>query len=87
MIVTALEELSASRSKVYIDGELAFVLYKGELRSYHLSVGEEIAQKDYGRSAAEAGEAACHEFADKAGVYGKAAARQAEGRILSPADN
>ena len=47
MIVTALEELSASRSKVYIDGELAFVLYKGELRSYHLSVGEEIAQKDY----------------------------------------
>lgn len=47
MIVTALEELSASRSKVYIDGELAFVLYKGEQRSYHLSVGEEIAQKDY----------------------------------------
>lgn len=47
MIVTALEELSTSRSKVYIDGELAFVLYKGELRSYHLSVGEEIAQKDY----------------------------------------
>lgn len=47
MIVTALEELSASRSKVYIDGEFAFVLYKGELRSYHLGVGEEIAQKDY----------------------------------------
>lgn len=47
MIVTALEELSASRSKVYIDGEFAFVLYKGELRSYHLCVGEEIAQKDY----------------------------------------
>lgn len=47
MIVTAFEELSASRSKVYIDGEFAFVLYKGELRSYHLRVGEEIAQKDY----------------------------------------
>lgn len=47
MKVTALEELSASRSKVYIDGEFAFVLYRGELRSYHLRAGEEIAQKDY----------------------------------------
>lgn len=47
MKVTALEELSGSRSKVYIDGEFAFVLYRGELRLYHLRVGEEIAQKDY----------------------------------------
>lgn len=47
MRVTAFEELSASRSKVYIDGEFAFVLYKSELRRYHLCVGEEIAQKDY----------------------------------------
>lgn len=47
MKVTAFEELSASRSRVYIDGEFAFVLYKGELRSYHLCVGEEIAQEDY----------------------------------------
>lgn len=47
MKVTAFEELSRSRSKVYIDGEFAFVLYKGELRFYHLRVGEEIAQKDY----------------------------------------
>lgn len=47
MRVTALEELSRSRSKVYIDGEFAFVLYKGELRFYHLRAGEEIAQKDY----------------------------------------
>lgn len=47
MKVTAFEKLSASRSKVYIDGEFAFVLYKGELRSYHLCVGEEIAREDY----------------------------------------
>lgn len=47
MIVTAVEELSKSRSKIMIDGELAFVLYKGELRLYHICVGEEIAQKDY----------------------------------------
>lgn len=47
MRVTAFEELSRSRSKVYIDGEFAFVLYKGELRLYHLCAGEEIAQRDY----------------------------------------
>ncbi|MCM1057541.1 MAG: recombination regulator RecX [Firmicutes bacterium] len=47
MRVTAIEELSRSRSKIYIDGEFAFVLYKGERRLYHLQVGEEIAQKDH----------------------------------------
>ena len=47
MIVTAVEELSKSRSRVMIDGEVAFVLYKGELRLYHISVGEEITTKDY----------------------------------------
>lgn len=47
MIVTAVEELSKSRSKIMIDGEFAFVLYKGELRLYHIREGEEIAQKDY----------------------------------------
>ncbi|MCM1192241.1 MAG: RecX family transcriptional regulator [Butyrivibrio sp.] len=47
MKVTALEDLSRSRSKVYIDGEFAFVLYRGELHRYHLQVGEEIVQEDY----------------------------------------
>ncbi len=47
MTVTAVEELSKSRSKVMIDGEFAFVLYKGELRLYHIVVGQEIAQEDY----------------------------------------
>lgn len=47
MIVTAVEELSKSRSKIMIDGEFAFVLYKGELRLYHIRVGEEIDRKDY----------------------------------------
>lgn len=49
MTVTAIEELSKSRSKVYIDEEFAFVLYKGELRTYHVRVGEGIEQKDYDR--------------------------------------
>lgn len=47
MTVTAIEELSKTRSKVYIDDEFAFVLYKGEIRTYHVCLGEEIGQKDY----------------------------------------
>lgn len=47
MRVTKLEELSKSRSRVFIEHEFAFVLYKGELRSYHICEGEEIAEEDY----------------------------------------
>lgn len=47
MRVTGVEQLSGARSRVFIDQEFAFVLYKGELRSYHISVGEELAQSDY----------------------------------------
>ena len=47
MIVTNIEELAKSRSKIYIDGEFAFVLYKGELRLYGLKVGIQLSQNDY----------------------------------------
>jgi len=47
MKVTQVVELSKSRSKVYIDQEFAFVLYKGELRLYHVREGEEIVEEDY----------------------------------------
>ena len=47
MRVTRTEELSKSRCRVFIDEEFAFVLYKGELRLYHIVPGEEIAQEDY----------------------------------------
>ncbi len=47
MIVTQIIEFSKNRSKVYIDQEFAFVLYKGELRLYHLKEDTEIAQEDY----------------------------------------
>ena len=47
MKVTRIEELTKSRSKVYIDEEFAFVLYKGELRQYHFVPGEEISPEDY----------------------------------------
>lgn len=47
MIVTRLSEVSASRVKVYIDEQSAFVLYKGELRKYGLREGEPIEKKIY----------------------------------------
>lgn len=47
MRVTGIEEMSKSRSRVYIDEEFAFVLYKGELRLYHICVGQDIKQEDY----------------------------------------
>ncbi len=47
MKVTQIEELSKNRSKVSLEGEFAFVLYKGELRLYHVREGEELAEKDY----------------------------------------
>lgn len=47
MLITQIEELSKSRSKVFIEQEFAFVLYKGELRLYHIREGEEISEADY----------------------------------------
>lgn len=47
MRVTQVVELSKSRSKVYIEQEFAFVLYKGELRLYHIREGEELTEEDY----------------------------------------
>ncbi len=45
MKITAIEELSKARSRVWIDGEFAFVLYKGELRLYRIRAGEEISEE------------------------------------------
>lgn len=47
MTVTMLSEVSASKVKVYIDEQPAFVLYKGELRKYGLREGEPIEEKIY----------------------------------------
>ncbi|MBO4748758.1 MAG: regulatory protein RecX [Lachnospiraceae bacterium] len=47
MIVTGIAAVTKSRSKVFLDGEFAFVLYKGELRRFHLREGEEISPKAY----------------------------------------
>ncbi|WP_026523683.1 regulatory protein RecX [Butyrivibrio sp. MB2005] len=42
MIVSGIEPFDNKRSKIFIDGEFAFVLYKGEIRDYHIKTGEEI---------------------------------------------
>ena len=47
MLVTQVTELSKSRSKVYIDQEFAFVLYKGELRLYHIKEGQQLSEEDH----------------------------------------
>ncbi len=47
MLVTKMIEVSKVKSKVYIDDEFAFVLYKGELRVHHIKEGQELEEKDY----------------------------------------
>lgn len=47
MQITQIEELTKSRSKVYIDREFAFVLYKGELRQHQIKEGTDISSETY----------------------------------------
>lgn len=47
MIITDIQEFDKKRCKVYIDGEFAFVLYKGELRDYVIRSGCEIPDESY----------------------------------------
>lgn len=47
MIVTDILEISASKKKVYIDQEFAFVLYKGELRKYGIANGATLRPEIY----------------------------------------
>ena len=45
MIVTDIVEVTKAKSRVFLDGEFAFVLYKGELRLYKIRKDEEIKQE------------------------------------------
>lgn len=47
MTVTGITEISKTRIRVEVDGEAAFVLYRGELRRYPLKAGEEISEQAY----------------------------------------
>ena len=47
MKVTQIIDMDKQRSRIFIDGEFAFVLYKGELREYHICEGCEISDELY----------------------------------------
>ena len=47
MIVTRIKEITKSRMEIEIDGEFAFVLYKGELRVYGIKENQEISEEVY----------------------------------------
>ncbi|MBD5504425.1 MAG: regulatory protein RecX [Lachnospiraceae bacterium] len=47
MLVTQISEVSKSRCRVYLDGQFAFVLYKGELRRFQIKVDEELLEESY----------------------------------------
>ena len=47
MQVTKLLPLDKKRSRVWLDEEFAFVLYKGELRRFNIREGGELNEKDY----------------------------------------
>lgn len=53
MKVTRIEEISKSRYRVCIGEEQAFVLYRGELRSFQIREGEEVSREDYERITGE----------------------------------
>ncbi len=47
MIVTNIIEVTKAKSRVFLDEEFAFVLYKGELRLYHIKKDNEITDTSY----------------------------------------
>lgn len=47
MTVDKIEPLDKRRSKVFIDEDFAFVLYKGELKKYQIEEGAELAEDRY----------------------------------------
>ena len=47
MIITNIEAVTKAKSRVYIDEQLAFVLYKGELYRYKIKKDEEISDETY----------------------------------------
>jgi len=47
MIVTGIEAVTKKKSKVELDSQLAFVLYKGELARYCIALGQELEESQY----------------------------------------
>lgn len=49
MIVTEIHELTKVRCRISLDNEIAFVLYKGDLRLFHIREGENISEDTYNK--------------------------------------
>lgn len=47
MIVTDIVEKTKTKSRIFIDEQPAFVLYKGEIRKYNIKAGEELSDELY----------------------------------------
>ena len=47
MIVTGIEEQTKTKFKVYLDGQFAFTLYKGELFRYRIQEDGELSEEVY----------------------------------------
>lgn len=47
MIVTEILAITKSRYKVALEGNIQFVLYKGELNRYHIKQGEEVSDEAF----------------------------------------
>ena len=47
MLVTQISEVTKSRCRIYLDGEFAFVLYKGELRQFQIKENQELSEESY----------------------------------------
>ena len=47
MLVTQISEVSKSRFRIYLDGQFAFILYKGELRRFQIKVDQELSEESY----------------------------------------
>ena len=47
MTVDKIEPLDKRRSKVFIDGDFAFVLYNGEILHYLIEAGQDISEPVY----------------------------------------
>lgn len=47
MIVTEISEVTKNRVKIVLDGEFAFVLYKGELRTYGIKLEQPIQEENF----------------------------------------
>lgn len=47
MIVTQVAGVTKSRYRIFLDGQFAFILYKGELRQFHIKEGQELSVENY----------------------------------------